>query len=94
MKRNIPRLIAMYKSAAELGRIAEVHRTAVGRWDDHDWQISDTIQIKLLKAAPGLGLDLDEAAFCMGVRRCDCCQEPINREIRRLLAKGKVREVA
>jgi hypothetical protein len=94
MKRNIPRLISLYGSAAEIARIGGVHRTAVGRWDAFDWQISDDIQIALLREGILRGFDLGEVAFCLGVRRCDCCDAPINREIREILSEAGAQAVA
>jgi hypothetical protein len=94
MNRNIPRLISLYGSAAEIGRIAGVHRTAVGRWDSNDWDISDKIQIKLLEEAKLRGFDLGEVAFCLGVSRCECCKKPLNREIRELLTDDCLAEAA
>ena len=94
MNRNIPRLISLYGSAAEIGRIAGVHRTAVGRWDSNDWMISDQIQIKLLEEARARGFDLGEVAFCLGVSRCDCCNFPLNAEIRAILDRDCQKQAA
>jgi hypothetical protein len=88
MKRNIPRLVSLFQSASEIGRIAGVHRTAVHRWQQNGWQINVAIQIKLLKEAQARGLDLGEVAMCLGIERCDCCGTPINREIRAILLEG------
>jgi hypothetical protein len=85
MTRNIPRLVSLFGSAAEIGRISGVHRTAVGRWLENDWMIAVPHQIKLLRRAQDLGLDLGEVAFCLGIDRCDCCGVPVNKEIRAIL---------
>jgi hypothetical protein len=89
MTRNIPRLISIYGSAAEIGRIVGVHRTAVGRWHENGWKISDESQIKLLKEGRAKGYDLGEVAYCMGTARCDCCGEVINHTIRKMLNIGR-----
>jgi hypothetical protein len=83
--RNIARLVAMYGSAAEIGRIAGVHRTAVARWIENGWAISPAIQVKLLREGAKRGFPLGEVASCLGVDRCDCCEAVIHREIRALL---------
>ena len=86
MNRNIPRLISLFQSAAEIGRIAGVHRTAVGRWDQNDWDISTEIQVKILEEASLRGFDLGEVAFCLGIDRCECCGKPLSRQIREILS--------
>ena len=95
MNRNIPRLISLFQSAAEIGRIAGVHRTAVGRWDQNDWDISTEIQIKILNEAKLRGFDLGEVAFCLGIDRCDCCDAPITHKIRHILRDyGRTKQAA
>jgi ferredoxin len=94
MKRNLKRLVSLFGSAAEIGRIAGVHRTAVGRWLENDWQVAVPHQIKLLERAQELGLDLGEVAHCLGIDRCDCCQVPVNHEIRALLKPTKKAKAA
>jgi len=91
MPRNIPRLVSLYGSLAEIGRICGVHRTAVGRWLENDWNIAVPHQIKLLRRGVEMGLDLGEVAYCMDVDRCECCDAPLNREIRELLKPKKAK---
>ena len=95
MTRNVPRLISLFKSAAEIARIAGIHRTAVGRWSQYDWKISVPIQIKLLRAARERGLDIEEVAHNLGVESCECCGAPIDAEIREIMGwKRRARAAA
>jgi DNA-binding transcriptional regulator YdaS (Cro superfamily) len=77
--------VVMFNGAANMARAIGVHRAAVSRWESGDREILEHHQLAILKAGAEKGMDLKELAWAIGVKRCSCCDEVVNDEIRSLM---------
>lgn len=77
--------VVMFNGAANMARAIGVHRAAVSRWESGDREILEHHQLAILKAGAEKGMDLKELAWAIGVKRCRCCDEVINDDIRDFL---------
>jgi DNA-binding transcriptional regulator YdaS (Cro superfamily) len=74
--------VVMFNGAANMARAISVHRAAVSRWESGDREILPHHQLRILQAGAERGMDLKELAWSIGVKRCKCCDEIVDDDIR------------
>jgi hypothetical protein len=83
-KTNIPYLIQLFGSAAEVARAAGVTRGAVTRWKEGR-VIDRQYQISVIAQAKQRGFPVGQVARALGIRKCPNCGYIHDHLIRELL---------
>lgn len=84
---NFKHAVVMFNGAANMARAAGLHRATVSRWESGQLSLLDHHKLRLLQAGAEKGMDLKELAWALDVRRCSCCNEIVNDDIRSFMEK-------
>lgn len=82
---NFKHAVIMFNGAANMARAIDVHRAAVSRWENGSREILPHHQLRIIQAGIDQGMDVVQLAWAIGVKRCKCCDEVVDDEIRELM---------